>query len=123
MVPGLQDYERVEFNEPRADYYWTILRARTRDDVKRLEHTKVDQGFADVVSRLAVGDDQGRAALRAVVEYTADPEEKAEALDSVRFWLYPYGRHPDDFQTWLQTQAGEFPTVAQTLRAIADQSE
>ncbi|GGB91416.1 hypothetical protein [Cellulomonas carbonis] len=117
-APSPKDYQPADFDEPRADYYWAITRARTRTDIKRLENTKVDQGFADVVTRLASGGEQGRDALRAVVDYTDDPEEKASVIEAARAWLYPYDCLPNEFRGWLSTQARAYPAVAQTLRLI-----
>jgi hypothetical protein len=117
-VPGLEDYELVDFDEPRADYYWAVQRARSREAYKRLQHTKVDQGWADVTTRLVMGGEVGQQALRAVVEYTSDPNEKAEVIEFARDWLYPYDRLPTDFGAWLEAQGRAHPAVAETLRLI-----
>ncbi|GAB2678811.1 hypothetical protein [Thalassiella azotivora] len=117
-VPILEDHLPVVFDDPRADYFWAVERARDRASFKRLQHIRVEQGHADVLGRLVDGGPDGRAALRAVVEYTSDPEEKAAVIEHVRDWLYPYDDLPGDFRVWLTAQARAHPTVAETLRLI-----
>ena len=89
-----------------AAAFWRIQRATTREEYKALEHTEVMQAYADVLYACAVGGDEGRRALRAVVEATDDGDERLSVIEHCRHWVVPVDEG-SEFGGWLLGVARE----------------